>query len=288
MHRVGPGSVVIDLPDRDVDAVLRFGTWEALLRGAPVELLHVLRPGEEQRAAEALLENAVTTAELLAGPGVPVGGRLLAESSVAEAVDAVPDALLVVGSEKETQARLRAVTQHGSARPIPPLACVPPDWHLTPEDDRPVLVGVDDLSRSRALVTQALELAHLRETGVEVLHTWRLPRRYRDLIDPRIGEQWARAARHELEVVVARCVRPSAQPRVPVEVRVERGRPAAVLADAVRHAQLLVLEQTAPAARPGRRPSGCPCPTILLPGPAADRSTAAGPGVSAHPDGAGG
>ena len=290
MRTVGPGAIAIAVPDRHVDTVLQYGAREALLHGADLELIHVLRPAEDHAAAEQLVDEAVRLVELLAGPGVLVGGQVVVGEPVAAALHATADAREVVVRERDALYLMRAVVEHSSDRLLPPVVFVPDGWAPTPDDRRPVLVGIEDVTRCDNLVRAALELAQVHRTGLAVVHAWHLPGRYDERVDPRVAEQWSRMA--ERELVSATASAAGQRPPVPIDIRVEHGRPAELLLQAARGAQLLVLEQNAPSAgvggRLGRTSRAAihesPCPVQLLPPGSACEDVLVEPGGGALTD----
>lgn len=270
MHRVDSRATVISVPDREVETVIRYGTWEALLRGTDVELIHVLRPEEDLRDAEDLVDEAAKAAEVLVGPGILVGGRVISGTQVASVLTAVADASVVVVRERDSLYLQRAICEQSSGDGSPPVVCVPTRWDLTPDDTRPVLVAVGDLSHARALLSQAMELALMHETRLHVVHTWSVPAAQGWHLDPRVGDQWTRVVTRDLEKAMAFLPRGHLGL---VDIDVVHGPPAEVVVGAAEDAQLLVLERNAPSADAGAHLGriaraalhACPCPVLLLP-----------------------
>ena len=267
--------IVVAVPDGDDDALLRYAAREALVRGCPVRLLHVLR-GADTEHADGVVASAVARTEVLAGPGVMVTGEVVTGAPVAAVLDAGGEAQAVVVRHRDVLHLHRALSDEGRPGGDPVVICVPATWSAVPDDDRPVLVGVDDPATAHTLVTAALELASVHDTSLGIRHTWRFPRRYDTVIDARIGEQWCEQVRSSLGATVAAC-RSGPLAHVPVEVVVEHGAPAELLVAAGRAAQALVLQRNLATAGPehvGRTTRTalheCPCPVVLLPpGPAA-------------------
>lgn len=267
------GPIVVAVPDQDVYPSLRYGSWEALIHGASLELIHVLRPDEDPTEARAIMQEAVELAELLAGPGVPVTGKSVVGAPVAAALAAVAGARLVVVRERDTVHLLRTIAERQPDHPLPAIVCVPTDWELRPDDRRPVLVGVDDPDRCRSLVARALHIAHVHGATLRVVHAWHFPPPYDDLVERRVGEHWRRESQARIRATVSHCVGQSGYHEVPVDVSVQHGVPATLLVDAARDAQLLVLKTNAPRAKVGARLGRtaraalheCPCPVLLLP-----------------------
>jgi nucleotide-binding universal stress UspA family protein len=264
-------AIVVAVPDGESESMLRYAAWEALTHGCELRLVHVHRPGEREPAQRVLAE-ALALAELLADPGIPVTGRLVSGAPVAAVLAAATDAHLVVVRQRDALRLVRAVAEDLSLREVPPVACVPTGWTIVRDDRRPVLVGVDDPSRSRALLSRSLEIARVHEAALHVLHAWRFPRRYDTVIDARIGDQWSGHVRSLIAATLDRCRPEHGGSPVPVEVVVQHGAAAALLVDAARNAQVLVLERNPSAAggvHLGRTARAalheCPCPVLLLP-----------------------
>lgn len=264
--------IVVAVPDGDVDSLLRYAISEALIHGCGLRLVHVHRAGERERA-ERSLAGSVALAEILAGPGIPVTGSAVTGDPVAGVLAAAADARLVIIRQRDVLHLMRAIAGTGAPDPVTAVACVPTNWTVAPDDRRPVLVGVEDPVRSRALIARGLEIAAAHRTRLRVLHAWHLSGRYDALIGDRVGDQWNRDARSAIDDALAHCRHGADVDRVSVEVTVEHGTAAELLVDAARDAQVLVLErnaaETGVGVRLGRTARtalhGCPCPVLLLP-----------------------
>ena len=170
--------ILVVVPDGDAEPILRYATWEALLHGCALRLVHPHSPGDRARA-ESRIAEAVADAELMAGPGVPVAG-CAAPGTAAWSVlsDATRTRLVVV----RRQDALPLLADLDAA--APPLAAVPASWTLVPDDQRPVLLGVADPARARALVACGLEIARVHETSLRVLYSWHVRGSYEaELLD---------------------------------------------------------------------------------------------------------
>lgn len=266
--------IVVALPRGDDDALLRYAAREALFRGCPVRLVHVLaddREDADHEDAESVVAGAIARTEVLAGPGVMVTGSVVPGVPVATVLDVDGGAQTVVVRHRDLLHLQRAIGEDGRADGDPVITCVPTTWSAVPEDARPVLVGVDDPSTAHELIHQALDLARTHETSLRVLHAWRFPRRFETAIDARVGEHWCEQVRTSLSEAVAP-VRSGPLAQVPVELVVEHGVPAELVVAAARDAQVLVLQRNLVTAGPehvGRTTRTalheCPCPVVLLP-----------------------
>lgn len=154
------------VPDGDAGSVLRYASWEALLHGCALHLVHPHRPDDRARA-ERRIADAVAEAALMAGPGVPVDGCAAPGTVAWSVLSVAAGARLVVVRREDALALLDHLD--GAA---PVLAGVPADWTVTPDDRRPVLLGVADPARARALVACGLEIARVHETSLRVLYSW--------------------------------------------------------------------------------------------------------------------
>jgi hypothetical protein len=158
--------ILVVVPDGDAEPILRYATWEALLHGCALRLVHPHSPGDRARAERRIAE-AVADAELMAGPGVPVEGCATPGTAAWSVLSAATRTRLVVVRRQDALPLLADL--EGAA---PPLAAVPASWTLVPDDQRPVLLGVADPARARALVACGLEIARVHETSLRVLYAW--------------------------------------------------------------------------------------------------------------------
>lgn len=164
--------IIVVVPDGEAESALRFATWEALVHGCAVHVVHPHPPGDRARA-ERRVADAVAEAELMAGPGVPVDGCAVPGTPAWSVLSAGSGARLVVVRRQDALALLGDLD--GAA---PVLAGVPADWTVRPDDRRPVLLGVADPARARSLVACGLEVARAHETSLRVLYSWHAPGSY--------------------------------------------------------------------------------------------------------------
>lgn len=156
--------------------------------------------------------------------------------------------LLVVGRDDRTlvERLLRGDTATATAaRATVPVVEVPAGWEARPAGKTPtVLVGIKSPESPEALIDDAFAQAELLGGGVVVLHAWRLPSEYDDIIGARVAvEDWRREVRDILEPHLAPWRK--RYPDVPVELRVVHGHPAQALVRAAEEADLVVIARRA-------------------------------------------
>lgn len=166
------GSIVVGRQQAETsDGALRFGCFEAQLRGCPVALTHVWDVRVEiavDLPADADIGVPVTASAV---PG-PVGAALLAQH---------PE-LLVLGKggsgTNHLSPVLRAVLHHASF----PVVVVPPDHDARVER---VIVGVSQARASMEAAKWAATEAALHHADLVVVQAWQLdPRCWRELARP--------------------------------------------------------------------------------------------------------
>ena len=150
--------------------------------------------------------------------------------------------LLVVGHRRRSGVGrvLTASTTTGVAtRAHCPVVCVPPTW--APEKRHGcVLVGVEDCAHAVEPLTTAFRAASERRARLTVVHAWKLPSPYDDIVVARThGEEWQRETSRQLAEAMA-ALREEF-PEVHVEVDVRHETPATALTEASRRADLLVV-----------------------------------------------
>jgi nucleotide-binding universal stress UspA family protein len=279
------------------DAGLRFAACEATTRGCGLLLLHayhVLPTGPETAelayaspetvARRRLREATEHSTNVLAGQ-VELGTLLRRGHAVQTIVEASADSRLVVLQRRDLSDLRRVVTRSTSsgvaAHAHTPVAVVPEGW--TPDDGRNgVVVGVDVPSRSHAILHQALTEARARRGSLRVLHTWWSPGYIDDLdMDRSVSRSWADETAGEIQAVVDELR--DGTDDVPVEIETHHGRPAQVLVDASRSADLVVVgrhdplvpvgSHLGPVARAVLRAAECPV-LLVSPAPSAHNRTA--------------
>ncbi|HTW16845.1 MAG TPA: universal stress protein [Nocardioides sp.] len=239
----------------------RYARAEAARLDEPLRIVHVLpdyapmaiqmvpvaeiNEGGRQvlRSVGAALEAAESPASERA---VPVKKVLRRGSRVASLVaDARAARLLVVGADRRAIAQrlLTGNTSTGvAASSVAPVVSVPETW--TPAEHGVVLAGVKRPGRSTDLLAEAFAVARARGARLLVVHAWRLPSEYDDVIASRIAvDEWDARAHAELEAAVADWR--ASYPDVEVELRVVHDQPAHALVEASAQVDELVLVRRA-------------------------------------------
>lgn len=251
---------------RGSDAAVDFAVDEARRTGAGLRLVHVmpseaplagrypmvapLTPIEARRIGRRILRDAAGRTGNLLDAGRVVTD-LLTGGRVATLVHAAHQAdLVVLGNERRTgpagvldRVITGSVSTGVAARAATPVVTVPEMWHAG-ADHRPIIVAVKDCDGSLGLVHRAVDIAVERGRTLVLLHAWELPTLYDDMIVARIdATELNRDARAALDALVARATegRALASMGVDIEIRVEHGQPARVLAEASQEADLLLV-----------------------------------------------
>jgi nucleotide-binding universal stress UspA family protein len=233
-------------------AALRAVRWavrEARRRGAALRIVHVapyaLGSAIGARRADAILTLAHTVATQTV-PGVPTSTERLAEHMPQALVDATETAqLLVVGMGGGS--RFDDLLLHSAALDVCTTATCPVAvirGRSGPEsDDRPAVLGIEDVGTDAAAVTVAFADAHRHGTGLTVLHAVH-------------GDGPVRGIGGRVEREVADALGPwrSSHPDVPVDLRMVSGAAAGHLLEASVSARLLVV---------GTRARGAAVRTVL-------------------------
>lgn len=278
-----PGDLVvgIDGSPGSLDAA-RYALAEAGRVGGRVRLVHVLPDydafgssflgvdAEVRAAGQAILDRAL---EAVGPPpaGVEVdlvlgrGPRVGALTSVARTAEA-----LVVGADRRpvTSRVLTGNTTSGvAASSLAPVVVVPEGWRADERPAAPVVVGVKNAGHARELLGTAFASAYARGRSLVLLHAWKLPSGYDDLIADRVAaEEWAAPARAEMRALLPEWE--AAYPEVDVTVRVVHDQAAHALVEASRACGELVVVRRAhgipaalhlgPTARAVLRAAACP------------------------------
>lgn len=251
----GTGAVVAAVDGSpSSDSAIRKAVHEARALGAPLRLVHVvpdylpvspmmpLTPAELNQTAEAILAHSERVARV-SGPEIrEIDIRMPRGSRVRGIVDACVGArLLVMGRDRSFVQRLvSGRTAAGVAeRASCPVESVPPDWQDTPRFGA-VLVGVRSPVDAVPLLAHAFPVAAGRAARLVVLHAWKLPTGYDDIIASRVAlAEWETRTIAELEPLLEPWR--ATYPEVPVEIRVVHDRPVHALVRASEHADLLIV-----------------------------------------------
>lgn len=233
-------------------AAVRYAAAEATRLGVPLRLVHAapdhsvlarLSGGRERvdqvaREALARAEDVVTPT-----PERPVEAEIRPGTPVAVLHEAAQDArTLVVGNTPH--ARLGRVVTGSSvaglaARAVVPLVCVPSSWRPGPTHDR-VIVGLKGADQGADLLERAFACASERGSRLDVVHAWRLPGEYDDLLDsPERLEQWRRHTLDEIEPLLAEGRR--RYPQVAAQLLIRHDQAAHALLEAAADADLVML-----------------------------------------------
>ncbi|PUA79330.1 universal stress protein [Nocardioides currus] len=256
-QRTSDVVVGVDGTPASVNA-MRYALRAATLSGGRVEVYHVvpdvvpmtgvypLPPDDFMAAGRSTLETTVAQA----GPAtaVEVDTHLCRGPVVKTLTTAGRDAhAIVVGSDRRT-APMRLLTGNVStgvaARAAVPVVSVPETWRAD-GSTRTVVVGIKRPDHSDALVGEALAVAQASGSRLVVLHAWRFPAAYDDVIvsDRATLDEWAARAEREVDDLVDPWRR--SHPDVDVEVRVVHDFAAHALVEASREADELVLVRRA-------------------------------------------
>ncbi|WP_395691463.1 universal stress protein [Nocardioides sp.] len=239
---------------------LRFAVAEARRLGTGLKLVHVvpdylsiapmvpLTAAEFTETGTEILRSAEAIARELA-PDLEVDGWLHHGNRPAELLRAAQGArVLVVGRDGRPlpQRLLHGDTAAGvAARAQLPVVEVPAEWQPRPDDAEPVVVvGVKASAHASELLDDAFAVAAERQAALVVLHAWKLPTAYDDIVESRVAvDQWRQEATVEMEGLL----RPhrEAHPDVKVEVRIVHDRPGHALAEASHEADLVVVVRRA-------------------------------------------
>lgn len=237
---------------------LRYARAEAARHGEGVDVIHVVPdyspiagmypvpPDELTAAGRAALRATVDQVD--ADPsGAAVRTHLRRGAVVTTLADAGHGARsIVVGSDRRPPA-MRLLTGNVStgvaARATVPVVSVPDTWRAD-ESTGVVLVGVKRTDKAVPLLAEAFTLAQERGCRLRVLHAWRLPSGYDDIIADRTAfDDWEQRAHREL----ARLVAPwrDRHPEVEVEFRIVHDQAAHALVEASAEADELVIVRRA-------------------------------------------
>jgi len=244
-------------------AAVRFGSTEARRTGCAMRLVHVMPETvplvpmlpliSSETFAEAggrVLRQARHEAERTAGRDLAVSTHLRSGARVHGIVAEGEDARMVVLGHRDRSGLGRILTGSTSTGVATRAHCevvsVPDTW--APEHaGSGVVVGVDQLEHSGEVLAAAFEAAGTRGERLTVVHAWRLPSPYDDIIVERAqGDDWRAGVTRELAVAVAPFR--SDHPDVEVELDVRHQFPTAALLGAAEGAALLVVGRRGPGA----------------------------------------
>ncbi|MEP9383781.1 universal stress protein [Nocardioides sp. KR10-350] len=267
-------------------AAVRYAAREAIRRDAALRVVHVpptalpvypaayeMCPAELEAAGRRILGEAAALARDYVASDRVTTALLKGQRAQALVSEAAGAALLVLGDESLPYAERLVTGWAGDeviARCATPVALVPSTWRAVGER-RIVVAGIRDPRRSLALIEIGLQEARRRDARLVLLHAaYRPGLEDDDLargVDP---ELWLEEDRRILDEVSAPLRERYAD--VPVELRIEQGRPSQVLQGAAGRAGLLLLTRRPSSAASGAFGltgrallHGVPCPVEVLP-----------------------
>jgi len=267
---------------------VRYAALAASSIAVPLDIVHVtpsyvpmppVRPVEPPALGNTALEILGIAAReaRAAAPSVEVNTRLLTGSRVEALTQASGQAQLVVlGSERRSDfSRIwtGATGTEVSAHATCPVVVVPPEWE-TAEEHRKVVVGFKSSEDAAELLGSAFAIAAERQAELVIVHAWKLPSAYDDIIESRVAvEEFRRLSIATIETLV-KDLR-TAYPQVPVRIEALHAQAAYALVAEARDADLVLLMRSSSGALPahlGRtaravlRDAGCPV-EVLVPAP---------------------
>ena len=235
---------------------VKYAAFEAKRLGLGLEVLHVvpgylptgplpmIPDGSLQQFGSTVLVHSVEAARS-AVEDLHVVSRLVSGARVHSIVEAASDApLLVLGSRAATLAErlwTGATVAGVCSRAKCPVVVVPEEWPVRDAGAMSrIVVGFKSPQHAVELLASAFTLARSRGAEVVVLHAWKLPSVYDDVVTARVEEkQWGVEQRAVVESVLAQ-VRPS-YPEVKVSIEVVHDRPGHALAEASRDSDRLII-----------------------------------------------
>lgn len=254
MFQVPAVVVGVDGTERSLGAI-RYGVAQARQRGCAVQLVHVepsylpmapmlpLYAGDVESVVKEVLEEARRQVHALDPEQVVVTTGAIG-ATAHEIVKAAQHAqLIVVGHDTREgvdkwlhgATAVRVASQSGC-----PTVVVPQTW--TPDEQvlGRIVVGLRDITHANEVLAHSFAEADTRGATLVVVHAWHLPDPYLNRIEARThADEWVAEGKELVKTALTGWRQ--AYPGVPVEVRIEHGSPAAVLAHAAEGADLVVL-----------------------------------------------
>lgn len=232
---------------------VRYAAAQAAARDAVLRLVHVVpdflpvspmfpvTPYELTETGTSILQESAARVRA-SDPAVPVEARLCHGTRSVRLAEAAERAeLLVVGRDARPLSHrlLRGDLSTGvAARARVPVVVVPATWQ--PERRGVVLVGVKAPKHATELLGAAFAAASRAGARLVVIHAWKLPSAYDDIIEARVDtDSWLSEATLEMEALL-RDWR-VAYPDVEVEIRIAHDHAGHALVEASREADLLVI-----------------------------------------------
>lgn len=229
----------------------RLGTWLQILHVTPGYTVGAGVPPVPEDVLQSygleLLEGARKHAQATV-PDLQVETTLVAGTTTVHALveSSSEAALLVLGAERRSFAgRIWTgdVVAGVSARASCPVTVVPPEWEPGHEHGL-VVVAVKDSERATELVGAGLERADALQADLLVLHAWKAPSGYDDIMAKRtFADEYNRRQTTLLEQVVD--AQRAAHPDVSVRIEVLHTQPARLLVRASADADRLLISRPA-------------------------------------------
>lgn len=255
-----PGLIVVATDGTAAGRIgIEFATREAQRRGAGLELVHVVPmypsastfpviPDDSfnQYGRDVLEQGSELVREI--DPDAEFGTTLMTGARVSGITRCGAEAaLIVLGSNPPLSASERfwiGTTVPGvAARATCPVVTVPAEYDANKVTGR-VVVGVKDPARQTALLGNAFALAEELEAELLIVHAWKLPAGYDDLVaNPESRKEWRVQLEAEIEYVLGDLR--SDHPDVPVRIEIVHGRAAPALITASRDADRIVISRPA-------------------------------------------
>ncbi|MGA8246886.1 MAG: universal stress protein [Nocardioides sp.] len=292
-HDEQEGHVVVGVDGSERGyAGVRYAAREAHRAGVPLDVVNVIPgylpvgpllmvpDGSLQAFGGSVVERAAELAHEVV-PEIDVVTHTLAGGRVHELVEFAREArLLVVGARHLTVAQhiwTGATVTGVVSRATCPVVVVPPTWEPTEPCGR-VVVGFKSPQHSVELFDEAFALADGLGADLVVVHAWKLPSAYDDMVAARVrADDWNAEEAERIDELLSDCR--GAYPNVVARVEVVHDRPVQALVDASRGADRLVLVKPAhgshlhhlgSTARGVLRMSACPVevvPPVAVPEP---------------------
>lgn len=240
------------------DAAVAWGTREASMRGLPITLLHAVAPvvvgwpagrlyaempDWQRDDAQHVIDRARKTLStgLGGGQAPEIRTEVVYSSAVPALIEASKDARMIVAGSQGLGALgrllLGSVTTGLLHYAHCPVAVIRVDQTPAPDDDAPVLLGIDGSPASEAATALAFDEASRRGVGLRALHVWSDV-----VVFPILGMDWRDREREGQKILAERLA--GWQERYP-DVHVERllfcDKPSRWLLKESEHAQLVVV-----------------------------------------------
>lgn len=239
------------------DAAIRWATTEAVMRGVPLTLVHVIQPvvtawpmgpmhgniteWQSTNAKDVLDQAAKTVQSCGAATDLPdLDTEVLRATIVPALAEAAENMQMIVVGRRGSGALDRLLLGSVSAGLLHharcPVAVIPSQERPAPERDAPVLLGIDGSPASEAATALAFDEASRRGVGLEALHAWS------DVgVFPILGMDWRKYEKEGEEILAERLAGWQEQyPDVRVKRRLVCDQPARWLRESA-HVQLIVV-----------------------------------------------